>query len=214
MEQLKKKLNEEKWRGRFLQARWQDSELIRCGCFAWLRDWKCASTHTIAGVMELQEQLTPTKVYTFHKIGTTQGDVTSRLCGKPPQTLAHVLAGCSALAHSKYLERLIVALKVLFFEAARELRVTDLVLPWYSYVVPKAFYNQPQVLAFQDVPVHAKHTTVKANSMDVRIVDHKIKVWPGAIIEDGVFGSACTYDMEQLFNFQNKFRHPGVIYPR
>ena len=70
---LKKKLNEEKWRGRFLQARWQDSELIQSGCFAWLRDWTCAPTHTIAGVMELHEQLTPTKVYAVHKAGKTQG---------------------------------------------------------------------------------------------------------------------------------------------
>ena len=73
MGKLKKKLNEEKWRGRFLQARWQDSELIQSGCFAWLRDWTCAPTHTIAGVMELHEQLTPTKVYAVHKTGKTQG---------------------------------------------------------------------------------------------------------------------------------------------
>ena len=73
MGKLKKKLNEEKWRGRFLQARWQDSELIQSGCFAWLRDWTCAPTPTIAGVMELHEQLTPTKLYAVHKTGTTQG---------------------------------------------------------------------------------------------------------------------------------------------
>ena len=53
MEKLKEKIKEEKWHGRFLQARWQDSELSQSGCFAWLRDWTCALTHTIAGVMEL-----------------------------------------------------------------------------------------------------------------------------------------------------------------
>ena len=69
MEKLKEKIKEEKWHGRFLQARWQDSELNQSGCFAWLRDWTCAPTHTIAGVMELYEKLTPTKVYTVHKTG-------------------------------------------------------------------------------------------------------------------------------------------------
>ena len=122
MEKLKEKIKEEKWHGRFLQARWQDSELNQSVCFAWLRDWTCAPTHTITGVMELYEQLTPTKVYTVHKTGAEQGDVTSRLCGKSPETLAHVLAGCSALAQSKYLERHNAALKVLFFEMTRDLK--------------------------------------------------------------------------------------------
>ena len=74
MGKLKKKLNEEKWRGRFLQARWQDSELIQSGCFAWLRDWTCAPTPIIAGVMQ---QFTPTVVNTVHKTANTQGDVSS-----------------------------------------------------------------------------------------------------------------------------------------
>ena len=81
---LKKKI---KWHGRFLQAGWQDSELSQSGCFAWLRDWTCTPSHTIAGVMEVYEQLTATKVY---KTGAAHGDVTCRLCGKSPETLAHV----------------------------------------------------------------------------------------------------------------------------
>ena len=42
MGKLKEKINKEKGFGQFLQARWQDSELIKSGCFAWLRDWTCA----------------------------------------------------------------------------------------------------------------------------------------------------------------------------
>ena len=178
MEKLKEKIKEEKWHGRFLQARWQDSELNQSGCFAWLRDWTCAPTHTIAGVMELYEQLTPTKVYTVHKTGVEQGDVTCRLFGKSPETLAHVLAGCSALAQSKYLERHNAALKVLFFEMTRDLRLIDSVPPWYSCAVPKPVYESSEALAFWDVPVYAEHTIVKANRVDARFVDHKNKkVW-------------------------------------
>ena len=36
-----------------------------------------------------------------------------------------------------------------------------------------------------DVPVHAEHNIFKAISMDARFVDHKNKVWAGAIIGDG-----------------------------
>ena len=42
-------------------------------CFAWLQNWTCTPTHTIARVMKLYEQLTPTKLCTFPKTGTTQG---------------------------------------------------------------------------------------------------------------------------------------------
>ena len=137
-----------KWHGRFLQARWQDSELSQSGCFAWLRDWSYAPTHTIAGVMELYEQLPPTKVYTVNKTDASQGDVTCRLCEKSPETLAHVLAGCSALAQSKYLERHNAALKVLFFEMTRDLRLIDSVPPWYSCAVPRPVYESSVALAF------------------------------------------------------------------
>ena len=92
MKKLKEKINEEKWHGWFLQTRWQDTEVNQSGCFPWLRDWTCAPTHTIAGVVELYEQLTPTKVYTVHKTGAAQGNVTCKLCGKSLETLAHVLA--------------------------------------------------------------------------------------------------------------------------
>ena len=127
-----------------MQTRWQDSELNQSGCFSWLRDWTCAPNHTIAGVVELYEKLTPTKVYTVHKTGAEQGDVTCRLCGKSPETLAHVLAGCSALAQSKYLERHNAAVKFLFFEMTRDLRLIDSVPPWYSCAVPKPVYESSE----------------------------------------------------------------------
>ena len=89
-----------------------------------------------------------------------------------------VLAGCSALAQSKYLERHNAALKVLFFEMARDLRLIDSVPPWYSCAVPKPVYESSEALAFWDVPVYAEHTIVKANRVDARFVDHKNKkVW-------------------------------------
>lgn len=128
-EKMKEMTNEERWHGRLLQARWQDSTLIRRGYFAWLRYWTCAPTNNIAGVMEIYEQLTPSKVYTVHKTGTTQGAISCSMSGKSPETLAHVLSGCSTLAQSKCLERENADLKVFFFEMARELGLIDSVPP-------------------------------------------------------------------------------------
>ena len=112
-------------------------------------------------------------MYTVHKACAAQGEVTCRLCGKSPETLAHVLAGCSGLAQSKYLERHNAALKVLFFEMTRDLRIIDSVPPWYSCAVPKPVFESSEALAFWDVSVYAEQTIVKANRVDARFV----KVW-------------------------------------
>ena len=64
---------------------------------------------------------------------------------------------------------------------ARELRLIESVHPWYSCAVPKPVYESPEGLAFWDVPeVLVEHTTVKANRVDARFVDHKNN--PGGVL--------------------------------
>ena len=114
---LVEKIVDQKWHGRLLSSRWSDDQLSKRGCCAWLSEWSCAPTHTVAGLMELYEQLLPTRVYAAYKTGTSyQNNIMCRMCGKAPECIAHVLAGCSSLAQTKYLERHNAALKVLFFK--------------------------------------------------------------------------------------------------
>ena len=76
----------------------------------------------LAGMYELYEQLLPTKLYQVKKIKISQSsDVSCRMCNKAPESVAHVLLGCSALAQNRYLARQNNALKVLYFELLREL---------------------------------------------------------------------------------------------
>ena len=94
-----KKNRGERWQGKLLTSRWDDEDLSRQECFAWMTTWQRAPTHTIAGMTELYEQMLPTKVYSYHNIGTTPAnDTTSRFCGKGTESMVHVIAGCSALA--------------------------------------------------------------------------------------------------------------------
>ena len=45
----------------------------------------------------------PTRFYACQKTHTDMtGEVTCRLCNKAPESVAHVLAGCTALAQNKY----------------------------------------------------------------------------------------------------------------
>ena len=98
-----------------------------------------------------------------------------RLCGKCPQSVPHILAGCSALAQSKYLERDNSALKVVFFEPLQDLKLIDSVPPWYSPVRPKSLYDSEDVQAYWDVPVFAEYNEFRANRADAKIVDHQAK---------------------------------------
>ena len=146
------------------------------GCFAWMREWPGAPTHTIAGITELYEQLTPAKLYSSQKTRTSQAsDTMCRLCGNAPESLPHVLADCSALAQNKYLARHNAALQVLFFEMLRDLQLAEAVPPWHSPATPKPLYESPEAQAFWDASIYAEHNHVKQNRIDERFVDHKQK---------------------------------------
>ena len=86
-------------------------------------EWDTVPTHTIAGLLELYVQLTPTKVYHARKTHTNQpNDTLCRLCGKTAESIPHVMVSCSALAQNKYLAGHNAALKLLFWEILRELQ--------------------------------------------------------------------------------------------
>uniref|UniRef100_A0A6P8IWG3 Uncharacterized protein LOC116305588 n=1 Tax=Actinia tenebrosa TaxID=6105 RepID=A0A6P8IWG3_ACTTE len=126
--------------------------------------------------MELYEQLTPTRVYSAYKTGTTdKNNVTCRMCGEGSECLAHVLAGCPSLAQSKYLDRHNAALKVFFFEMLRDLKLADSTPPWFSDVKPKPLYKSTDAEAYWDVPVYADHMYVRSNRVDARFIDHNNK---------------------------------------
>ena len=62
------------------------------------------------------------------------------MCNKAPESVAHVLSGCSALAQNKYLTRHNNVLKVLYFELLRELQLVESLPAWYTLIKPKPEY--------------------------------------------------------------------------
>ena len=61
------------------------------------------TNNNIAGVMELCEQLLPSRVYAAYNTSTSDEiNTMRRMCGKVPGSLAHVLAGCSS--QTKYMD--------------------------------------------------------------------------------------------------------------
>ena len=143
--------------------------------FSWLWQWRTSPTYVIAGVYELYEQLLPTRVYHRKKTRTGPDQIMCRLCGKAAETVAHILAGCSALSQSKYLQRYNALLKIIFFDMLHSLDLVESVPSWYSPNEPKSVYQNGQAQAVWDVPVYADHVTVRANRVDARIVDSTAK---------------------------------------
>ena len=89
--------------GKILACRWKHEDLDK-RCFEWMNNWRTAQTRIITGVQDLYKQPLPTKFYTGKKIKTTtHEDYTCRMCAKSQESVAHVLAGCSAIAETNNL---------------------------------------------------------------------------------------------------------------
>ena len=79
------------------------------------------------------------------------------------------------MAQSKYLERHNAALKVLYFELLRDLKLINEVPPGYSPVQPKPLYENCDAQAYWDILVFAEQREVRANRVDARVINHRNK---------------------------------------
>ena len=124
----------------------------------------------------IYEQLLPMRVYKSQKTHTSaEGEVRCRVCGKAPESMAHILSGCRPLAQSNYLSGHNAALKVLFFELLYDERVVDEIPSWYSPDKPKPVYEPENVKAYWDVPIYTNQQEVRCNRLDAGSVNHECK---------------------------------------
>ena len=92
--------------------------------------------------LPMYQQLVPTKLYNQNKTRTdTTSDAMYRMCHEFPESITHVIAGCSALAQTKYVARHNEVLKILFFELLDDLQHIESVPRWYSPTTPKPEYT-------------------------------------------------------------------------
>ena len=106
---------------------------------------------------ELYEQLLSTRLYAIHKTRMSPGsDPTCRLCGTAPESVAHILSACLALAQTKYVAKHDAVVKVLFFEILFDLGLIDIVPPWYSPIKLQPVYETAEVQAYRHAPVYGE----------------------------------------------------------
>ena len=103
-QQYQLKMVQEKWQGKVMKNRWDDNNLDREGCFAWLPHWTTAPTHTVAGLQQLYQQLHAYQGLHHREAGMSgNADERCRMCGKTSESVGHTLACCSAIAPTQYL---------------------------------------------------------------------------------------------------------------
>ena len=141
-----------------------------------LSEWRTCPTHTVAGMFELYEQLLPTRLYAIHKTRVSPSShPTCRLCGTAPESMAHILSACHALAQTEYVARHDAVLKVLSFEILFDLGLIDTVPPWYSPIKRQPVYETVEAQAYWDVLVYGEFQELRANRVDARIVNNQHK---------------------------------------
>ena len=97
------------------------------------------------------------------------------MCNKAPESVAHVLSGCSALAQNKYLTRHNNVLKVLYFEVLPELQLVESLPAWYTLIKPKARIRLRGCPRVWDLPTYGKSRELQSSRIDAKIVNHKSK---------------------------------------
>ena len=128
------------------------------------------------------------------------------MCGKGQESVPHVLAGCSAIAQTKYLERHNSVLRILFFEILTKYNF----LPreeytWYKRISPKPVrYENEELKALWDVPLFAEKVEVRANRIDAQVID---KVKKEVILIE----MSCPWMENRQMKMEEKMRKYGPL---
>ena len=104
----------QKWQGKLINNRLND-ENIGAHCFDWLTNWEDCPSETIRDVEEIYQKLVPTKMYYRDKLRCQFDSTICQLYKEQTETVAHILAGCPALAQNHYTARHNAGLKCLYF---------------------------------------------------------------------------------------------------
>ena len=104
-------LKQEKWQGKFLKQRWENENLDN-DSFQWMTEWKTAPMYMHnRGLARVISTAPSDQSLSSEKDGNQYHH---------RETVEHVMAGCSALAQTKYMARRNAALKIVYFELVTE----------------------------------------------------------------------------------------------
>ena len=200
-----------------------NDESIGSHCFDRFTSWEYCPSKTIRDVEEIYQRLVPIKVYYGESADTKLrylvDSTICQLCKEQPETVAHILAGCPALAQNHYTARHNSGLKCLYFTLLKHYGLVNRIPPWHSAIVSKPQVKNDQVRILRDVPTptaecRVQTTSHQGNRADVTVFDKRAQ-------EILVFEFSCPWvtnrvkkDKEKTTKYAQvceelKARHPG-----
>ena len=144
-EAAERNIETQKWQGKLINNRLTDDESIGPHCFHWLTNWEDCPSETIHDVEEIYQRLVLTKVYYRDKLRYQVDSTIRQLCKEQPETVAHILAGCSALAQHHYTARHNAGLKCLYFTLLKHYELVNKIPPWHLAIEPKPEVKNDQL---------------------------------------------------------------------
>ena len=101
----------------------------------WSFRWLSRSLHSESEstIFAIQDQVICTHVYQAKIMRSPMSSVLCRLCGDQDETIQHVLAGCSILAPTCYLNRHNLVAKVLHFHLCKSFHIPVPSNSWFTH---------------------------------------------------------------------------------
>jgi hypothetical protein len=127
---------------------------------------------TEAFIMAIQDQVINTSNYRKYIIKEDTND-DCRICGKKPETIQHMIAGCEKLAQTEYTERHNNVAKTLHRALVLKYKMKKSVEPYYNYTPEKKIENEEAKIYWDRTIITDK--TVTANRPDITIHEKKTK---------------------------------------
>ena len=136
LSKLKEKLKAEPLHGQFHQMI-EQGHIDKKATFEWMKGTGLKGGKE-ATIVAIQEQAVTTRYIKKHIHNTTDSD-TCRMCNTMPETIAHVVSGCTTLAATSYLKRYNSVAKIIHLELAKKFNLIEVKesLKWYSHTPEK-----------------------------------------------------------------------------
>ena len=138
--------------------------------FHWLRS-AGLKAETEGLIFAAQDQSLPTKNYKTH-ITKVQNDDLCRICKNQKETIDHIIAGCTIIAPTEYLERHNKIARYIHWNICKEAGI-KVCTKWYEHV-PQPVMETKEKTILWDFSIHTDRT-IKANRPDLIIKEKTSK---------------------------------------
>jgi hypothetical protein len=195
MEQMRLDSEEEcigKWKSKPLHGQYMrdlPQEIDMIGSFRWLTKGKL-TIETEGTITAAQDQAIKTRAIAKRIYGQGTTD-RCRVCGKSPETALHILAECSQLAQTEYLERHNGIARYVHWKLLQNLQISSEAKHWSQHEPLKCTEDDRYKLLW-DFPIHTD-MAITARRPDIVVVDKNKKC--GQIIDIN-----CPNDMNVYRN--------------